>query len=108
MLVDEYRNNDYEVQIKDLHKFTGSDLKDNKFQRQLEPLREQPPPEQSIMVRGRGAPRKPDNEGTEAQVKARKNAREKYEDLKLPIESRGGAAGRYIKSPVKRGIKDLE
>ena len=35
-----------------------------------------PPPEQRITVRGRGAPRKPDNEGTEAQVKARKNARE--------------------------------
>jgi len=77
MLVDEYRNKNYEIQIKDLHKFTGSDLKDNRFQRQLEPLREQPPPEQSIMVSGRGAPRKPDNEGSEKAVKARKYARQK-------------------------------
>ena len=108
MLVDEYRNNDYKVQIKDLHRYSNSDLKDNRFQRQLEPIRDQPPPEQSITVRGRGRPRKPDNEGSEAQVKARKNAREKFKELKLPIESRGGAAGRYTKSPVKRGIKDLE
>jgi len=41
-------------------------------------------------------------------VKARKNAREQYKELKLPIESRGGAAGRCTKSPVKRGSKDLE
>jgi hypothetical protein len=117
----EYQNLDYAVKIKDLGLFEGDDIKaDNRFfveydpsefQKGLDKLKvmNMPPPEQSITVRGRGAPRKPDTEGTEAQVKARKNAREKYKELKLPIESRGGAAtGRYTKSPVKRGIKDLE
>jgi hypothetical protein len=177
MLETEYRKEDYEIRIRDLQKFGGSGLRNNRFQVQLEPIQEldgsysdeflrlyyapsderynieskmsvfgsgkgsleyhkkmviayqkepeeyrrqtenfikkknieQPPPKQSITVRPRGAPRKPDTEGTEAQVKARKNAREKYKELKLPIESRSGAAtGRYTKSPVKRGIKDLE
>jgi len=116
----EYQKLDYEIQVKDLVLFQGDDIKaDNRFfveynpsefEKGLDKLKvmNMPPPEQSITVRPRGAPRKPDTEGTEAQVKARKNAREKYKELKLPIESRSGATkGRYTKSPVKRGIKDL-
>jgi len=117
----EYQNLDYAVKIKDLGLFEGDNIKadnrflvqndPNEFQKELDKLKvmNMPPPEQSFTVRGRGAPRKPDTEGTEAHVKARKNAREKYKELKLPIEPRSGAAkGRYTKSPVKRGIKDLE
>ena len=111
MLVDEYRNNNYEIQIKDLHKFTGSDLKDNRFQRQLEPIRDQPPPEQSIAVRGRGRP-----------LGSKNRPRDLSVDIPLKPKSLGditmitrmGAATKpkgavkENKSPLLRRVKDLE
>jgi len=40
MLETEYRKKDYDVLIRDLQKYGGSGLRDNRFKRQLEPLTE--------------------------------------------------------------------
>jgi len=114
----EYIKTDYAERVVDQYQYEGDKLIENRFLVQKEPnefekeleryrLINEPPPEQSITLRRRGPKLKGDDEGTEAQVKARLKERERQAFKKLSSPPSMGAA-KGTKSPLLKRIRDLE